>query len=181
MNIYEKGLDQLKSKLNQPIGNYQCYAVAAEFSGILCGPDLGAGTYFDQLDPIDEDLIYSASDIGVAYKWHNFDWTVIKNPEYEDLKAGSILCFDRSVQLSDTFLTHEYYGHCGVIRGLENEMIQTYEQKGEQGEIVAEYDREFLGSETISAVIIPPSFDGTPTEFVHGQAPFDEDEEDVII
>ncbi|MBS7132550.1 MAG: hypothetical protein KH116_16610 [Clostridium sp.] len=170
MAIYDKGLNQLKSKLNQPIGNYQCYAVAAEFSGIMCGPDLGAGTYFDQLDPVDDELIYSASDIGIAYKWSEYGWSVINNPSYEDLKIGSILCFERSVQLSDEFTTHDYYGHCGVIRGLENSLIQTYEQKGEKGELVAEYDRSYFGSETIASVIIPQDFSGTPTGFVHGQA-----------
>lgn len=173
--IYEKGLNQLKSKMNQGIGNYQCYAVAAEFSGKMCGPNLGAGTYYDQLDPIDEELIYSASDIGIAYKWTEYGWTVIKNPSYEDLEVGSILCFERGVMISDSFTTHEEYGHCGVINGLENDRIQTYEQKGEKGEIVAEYDREYLGKETIASVIIPQDFSGTPTDFIHGQAPMDEE------
>lgn len=172
--IYEKGLNQLKSKLNQGIGNYQCYAVAAEFSGTMCGPDLGAGTYYDQLDPIDDELIYSASDIGIAYKWPEYGWSVIMNPQYDDLKIGSILCFEKGVKISDDFTTHEEYGHCGVIRGFENGMIQTYEQKGELGEFVAEYDRDYLGRETISSVIIPPDFSGEPTDFIHGQAPMDE-------
>lgn len=172
-DIREKGLNQLKSKLNQGIGNYQCYALAAEFSGKMCGPDLGAGTYYDKLDAIDEELIYSASDIGIAYKWSEYGWSVINNPGYEDLQVGSILCFERNVKISDDFTTHEEYGHCGVIRGLENGMIQTYEQKGELGEIVAEYDRYFLGSETIASVIIPPDFSGEPTDFIHGQAPMD--------
>lgn len=174
MAIYDKGLNHLKSKINSPIGNYQCYAVAAEFSGIMCGPDLGAGTYFDQLNPVNDELIYSASDIGIAYKWHEFGWSVIMNPQYDDLKIGSILCFEKGVKISDDFTTHEEYGHCAVIRGLENGMIQTYEQKGELGEFVTEYDREYLGSETISSVIIPQDFSGTPTDFIHGQAPIDE-------
>lgn len=173
-DIREKGLNQLKSKLNQGIGNYQCYAVAAEFSGVMCGPDLGAGTYYDQLDPVDDELIYSASDIGIAYKWSEFGWSVIKNPIYEDLEVGSILCFERNVKISDDFTTHEEYGHCGVISGLENGRIQTYEQKGEFGEFVAKYDRKYLGCETISTVIIPQDFSGEPTDFIHGQAPMDE-------
>lgn len=174
MAIYDKGLNHLKTKMNQGIGNYQCYAVAAEFSGIMCGPDLGAGTYYDQLDPVNDELIYSASDIGIAYKWHEFGWSVIMNPQYEDLKVGSILCFERGMQISDNFITHEEYGHCGVIRGLEYGMIQTYEQKGELGEFVAEYDREYMGRETIASVIIPPDFTGEPTDFIHGQALMDE-------
>lgn len=175
MALYDKGLNHLKSKINQSIGNFQCYAVAAEYSGILCGPDLGAGTYFDQLDPIDDDLIYSASEIGNAFKWSYFGWEVINNPTYEELKIGSILCFERSIQLSENFTTHEYYGHCGVILGLENGMIQTYEQKGELGEFVAVYDREYLGSNTVASVIIPYDFAGNPTEFIHGQAQMEEE------
>lgn len=174
MAIYDKGLNHLKSKINSPIGNYQCYAVAAEFSGIMCGPDLGAGTYYDQLDPVNGELIYSASDIGIAYKWHEFGWSVIMNPQYEDLKVGSILCFERGVQISDSFITHEEYGHCGVVKGLEGNKIQTYEQKGEKGEFVAEYDRAYFGRETIASIIIPPDFSGTPTDFIHGQAPMEE-------
>jgi len=180
MAIYDKGLNHLRSKLNSSIGNYQCYAVAAEFSGIMCGPDLGAGTYYDQLDPVDDEMIYSASDIGIAYKWSEYGWTVIKSPQYEDLRVGAILCFERNVIVSDDFMTHEEYGHCGVIKGLENGMIQTYEQKGEQGEIVAEYDRQYFGSETLAFVIIPPDFSGEPTDFIHGQAPMEDFESGVI-
>ena len=180
MVIYDKGLNHLKSKINSSIGNYQCYAVAAEFSGIMCGPDLGAGTYYDQLDPVDDELIYSAADIGISYKWHNFGWTVVMNPQYEDLRIGSIVCYECNVKISDEFITHEEYGHCGVIRDLEDGRFQTFEQKGELGEFVAEYDRNFLGSETIASVIIPPDFSGSPTDFVHGQAPIEDVGKDVI-
>ncbi|MGF2942710.1 hypothetical protein ACNSLH_09345 [Enterococcus xiangfangensis] len=65
-----------------------------------------------------------------------------------------------------------------MIQGLENGQIQTYEQKGEKGELVAEYDREYFGSETIASVIIPPDFSGTPTDFIHGQALMDEEIEE---
>lgn len=180
MAIYEKGLNHLKSLMGGPIGNYQCYAVAAEFSGVMSGPDLGAGTYYDRLDPIDDELIYSASEIGNAYKWQDFGWTLVNNPEYDQLKVGSILCYERNVAISDQFFTDEYYGHCAVIRGLENGMIQTYEQKGERGEIVAEYDREYRGTETIASVITMPDFDGTPENFVHGQAPMGSEQEEII-
>lgn len=180
MTLYEKGLNYLKSRINQSIGNYQCYAVAAEYSGILCGPDLGAGTYYDKLDPVDDELIYSASDIGLAYKWSEFGWAVIKKPQYDQLEVGSILCFERNVKISDDFTTHEEYGHCAVIKGLDSGRIQTYEQKGELGEFVMEYDRTFMGCDAISCVIIPPSFDSQPTDFIHGQAPTESNGEDVI-
>lgn len=174
MAIYEKGLNNLKSFMNQSIGNHQCYAVAAQFSGVMCGPDLGGGTYFDNLDPLDDELIYDATDIGIAYKWSEYGWEVIQNPEYDQLSAGDIICYERNVVLSETFTTHEYYGHCAVIKGLENGMIQSYEQKGELGEIVQSYDREYLGTESIASVIKPPDYSGEPTDFIHGQAPLEE-------
>ncbi|MDT2737695.1 CHAP domain-containing protein [Enterococcus pseudoavium] len=171
MSVYEKGLNHLKSLIGQPVGNYQCYAVAAVYSGIMKGPDLGAGTSYNQLEIIGD--IYSASEIGNAYPWSKYGWEVIQNPEYDQLAIGDILCYERNVALSDTFTTHEYYGHCAVIYGLENGMIQAYEQKGELGEIVQFYDREFLGSDSIASIVKPPDFSGTPTDFIHGQAPMD--------
>ncbi|NVN78881.1 CHAP domain-containing protein [Enterococcus avium] len=172
MSIYEKGLNYLKSLIGQPVGNYQCYAVAAIYSGIMNGPDLGAGTVYNQLEIVGD--IYSASEIGNAYPWDKYGWSVTQKPEYDQLKIGAILCYERGIDLSDSFTTHEYYGHCAVICGLEDGRIQTYEQKGEQGEIVAEYNREFLGMETIASVIMMPDFDGEPTDFIHGQAPMED-------
>lgn len=169
-DIYIKGLNNLKRLLNQSIGNKQCYAVAAQFSGIMCGPDLGGGTYFDKLDPIEGEDIYSASEIGNAYKWADYGWEVIKSPGYDQLAVGAIIVYERLVALSDTFTTHEYYGHCGVINSLNNGKFQTYEQKAEEGEIVALYDREYKGNDTIACIIKLPQFNGNPTEFVHGQA-----------
>ena len=152
--FYEKGLNHLKSLVGQSTGNAQCYAVAAVYSGVMKGPDLGAGTYYNEMEPVE----------------------VIANPDFDQIESGSIICFERSLQLSDEFITHEYYGHCAVVRGLENGLIQTYEQKGELGEIVAEYEREYLGNASIVSMIIPPFFDGEPTEFIHGQAIIDEEE-----
>ncbi|GMC10429.1 hypothetical protein K5E_25680 [Enterococcus thailandicus] len=176
--FYEKGLNHLKSLVGQSTGNAQCYAVAAVYSGIMKGPDLGAGTYYNEMEPIEGADIYSASEIGNAYHWDRYGWEVITNPDFDKIESGSILCFERSLQLSDEFITHEYYGHCAVVRGLENGLIQTYEQKGELGEIVAEYEREYLGNTSIVSMIIPPFFDGEPTEFIHGQATIEEEKEE---
>lgn len=175
--FYEKGLNHLKSLIGQSVGNAQCYAVAAVYSGIMKGPDLGAGTYYNEIEAVEGADIYSASEIGNAFYWDRYGWKVITNPDFYQIESGSILCFERSLQLSDQFITHEYYGHCAVARGLENGLIQTYEQKGELGEIVAEYNREYLGPASIVSVIIPPDFDGEPTEFIHGQAPMHDIEE----
>lgn len=170
MNIYEKGLDHLQTLVNQTIGNTQCYAVAAEFSGVMQGPDLGAGTYYNELEPIEGEDIYSASEIGNAFKWQDFGWEVIENPTYDQLKIGSILCYERNITLSEVFTTDDYYGHCGVIYRLNNGKIILYEQNGEKGQIVDVYEREYLNPQSYASVIIPTDFTGEPTEFVHGQA-----------
>jgi hypothetical protein len=33
--IDRKGLNHLKSLMNQPVGNHQCYALSAEYAGVL--------------------------------------------------------------------------------------------------------------------------------------------------
>ena len=48
------------------------------------------------------------------------------------------------------------YGHTGVIRGLENGRIQTYEQNTEQGMIVGKFDRAYTSPSGISSIVIPP-------------------------
>lgn len=177
MAFTDKGLNHLKSLIGQAVGNVQCYAVAAVYSGVMRGPDLGAGTYYNEMDPVEGQDVYSASEIGHAYHWDKYGWEVIDHPEYNQLKTGAIICYERSLALTDTFITHEYYGHCAVVSSLENGLIQTYEQKGESGEIVEQYEREYLGTESIVSVIIPPDFDGEPTDFIHGQAIIEEAEE----
>lgn len=170
MAFNDKGLNHLKSLIGQSVGNSQCYALAAVYSGVMKGPDLGAGTYYNEMDPVEEADVYSASEIGHAYHWDKYGWEVIDNPEFSQLKNGAIICYAPSLALTDTFTTHDYYGHCAVVRSLENGLIQAYEQKGESGEIVEQYEREYLGNQSIVSVIIPPDFDGEPKEFVHGQA-----------
>ncbi|WCG33968.1 CHAP domain-containing protein [Enterococcus dispar] len=174
--FYEKGLNHLKSLIGQSVGNAQCYAVVAIYSGVLNGPDLGAGTYYTNLEPIEGEDIYSASEIGSAFKWREFGWEVIKNPTYDQLESGSILCYERNITLSEVFTTDGYYGHCGVICGLNNGKINLYEQNGEKGKIVDVYERDYLNSQSYASVIIPADFDGEPTEFVHGQAIIEEEE-----
>lgn len=155
--IEEKGLNHLKSLLNQPIGNHQCYALSAEYSGVMIGPDMGARTKYEI--KVRHGNVFSAAEIGRAYPWSLYLWTVIAHPEYDQLVVGSIINWERNAKISDTFESHEYYGHTGVIKGLENGRIQTYEQNAESGGIVAEYDREFFGSGQIASICIPPDFE----------------------
>lgn len=150
-----KGLNHLKSLLNQPVGNRQCYALSAEYAGVMFGPGMGAGTKYDVMHQIGN--IYSAADIGNAYDWGLYKWTVIDNPTYEQLEIGAIINWNRGAKV-DIWNASEGYGHTGVIRGLESGRIQTYEQNSEFGEIVAECDREYFGQGHISSIVIPPDF-----------------------
>lgn len=155
--IEEKGLNHLKSLMNQTIGNHQCYALSAEYAGVMIGPDMGAGTKYEV--KVREGNIFSAAEIGRAYRWPMYLWSVINHPEYNQLEVGAIINWGRNAKVSEAFIAHEYYGHTGVIRGLENGRVQTYEQNAESGEIVAEYDREFFGSGQIASICIPPDFE----------------------
>lgn len=150
-----KGLNHLKSLMNQPVGNRQCYALSAEYAGVMLGPGMGAGTRYDIMHQIGN--VYSAADIGEAYDWLLYRWEVVKNPTYDQLEIGAIINWKRGAKVG-YWNAAEGYGHTGVIRGLENGRIQTYEQNSEHGEIVAECDREFYGPEHISSIVIPPDF-----------------------
>ena len=155
--IEEKGLNHLKRLINQPIGNHQCYALSAEYAGVMIGPDMGAGTRYEV--KVREGNIFSAAEIGRVYRWPMYLWTVINQPEYDQLEVGAIINWERNAKVSEGFIAHEYYGHTGVIRGLESGRIQTYEQNAESGEIVAKYDRQFFGAGQIASICIPPDFE----------------------
>lgn len=40
-----------------------------------------------------------ASEIGNDYPWSSIGWTVIKNPNYSDIKAGDVINFGQGVWL----------------------------------------------------------------------------------
>ena len=162
-----KGLNHLKSLINQPVGNRQCYALSAEYSGVMNGPGMAAGTKYEILHQIGN--IYSAADIGSAYNWKLYRWDVIEEPGFDQLKVGAIVNWKRGAKVSESLIAHNGFGHTGVIRGLSGGCIQTYEQNAESGEIVAEYNREFYDSNQIASICIPPDFEkGVITEWQNG-------------
>lgn len=154
--IDQKGLNHLKSKVNQTVGYPQCYALSAEYSGVMDGPNMGCGTQYDILAR--NGNVYSAADIGCAYPWPLHGWKVIYHPEYQEFVVGAIINWQRGgkVGLRGASKT---YGHTGVIKGMNDGRFQTYEQNAEKGEIVAEYDREFFDSDQIASICIPPDYD----------------------
>lgn len=148
-----KGLNHLKLLVNQRIGNGQCYALSAEYAGILNGPGMGAGTQYEITHQIGN--VFSASEIGDAYDWGLYRWQVIKNPRFEQLTVGAIINWKAGARITSLWNANEHYGHTGVIRGLEGGKIQTYEQNAENGEIVMMYERDFYDQFEIASIVIP--------------------------
>lgn len=155
-NTGEKGLEHLKVVLGQRIGNGQCYGLSAEYSGFIGGCGLGAGTQYGLSHVSGNGSTSAAADIGIAYNWSEVGWKVIKNPEYKDLVVGAIMNYARGGHVGSWY-ADDTYGHTGIIRGLENGKIQTYEQNTEKGQICAELEREFYSSSDISSICIPPN------------------------
>ncbi|RBR93858.1 phage minor structural protein [Enterococcus faecalis] len=147
------GIEHLETLMGKWLGNGQCYAVPAEYSGFMGGCGLGAGTIYGFSHVIGDTS--SAADIGEAYDWNAVGWKVIPNPTYKDLVVGAIVNIRRSGQWGSGWTVDPAYGHTGVIYGLENGRIQTIEQNAEQGQIVAKYDRLYFDN-SIQSIVIPP-------------------------
>ncbi|MGM0016031.1 phage tail tip lysozyme [Enterococcus sp. DIV1325a] len=147
------GIEHLETLMGKWLGNGQCYAVPAEYSGFMGGCGLGAGTIYGLSHVIGDTS--AAADIGEAYDWNAVGWKVISNPTYKDLVVGAIVNIRRSGQWGTGWTVDAAYGHTGVIYGLENGRIQTIEQNAEQGQIVAKYDRLYFDG-SIQSIVIPP-------------------------
>ncbi|NSV20234.1 phage tail protein [Enterococcus faecalis] len=147
------GIEHLETLMGKWLGNGQCYAVPAEYSGFMGGCGLGAGTIYGFSHVIGDTS--SAADIGEAYDWNAVGWRVIPNPTYQDLVVGAIVNIRRGGQWGTGWTVDPTYGHTGVIYGLNNGRIQTIEQNAEQGQIVAKYDRLYFAN-SIQSIVIPP-------------------------
>ena len=147
------GIEHLETLMGKWLGNGQCYAVPAEYSGFMGGCGLGAGTIYGLSHVIGDTS--SAADIGEAYDWNVVGWKVISNPTYKDLVVGAIVNIRRGGQWVTGWTVDPEYGHTGVIYGLDNGRIQTIEQNAEQGQIVAKYDRLYFDG-SIQSIVIPP-------------------------
>ncbi|MFB5516704.1 phage tail spike protein [Enterococcus gallinarum] len=151
-----RGLEHLEDLLGQRVGNGQCYGLSAEYSGYMGGCGLGAGTKYGMSHLTGQGSTSAASDIGIAYDWSAVGWTVIKNPTYAQLQVGAIINITRGALWANWPTVDDTYGHTGVIRGLENGRIQTYEQNTEQGMIIGKFDRQYTSPAGISSIVIPP-------------------------
>lgn len=149
------GLAHLETLVGRRIGNGQCYAASAEYSGFLGGCGLGAGTRYGLTHVIGNTS--AASDIGIAYDWSAVGWSVILNPTYDQLVVGAIINITRGALWANWPTVDDTYGHTGIIRDLENGRIQTYEQNTEQGMIIGKFDRQYTSPAGISSIVIPPN------------------------
>lgn len=120
------GIEHLEILMGKRLGNGQCYAVPAEYSGFMGGCGLGAGTIYGFSHVIGDTS--SAAGIGEAYDWNAVGWRVIQNPTYQDLVVGAIVNIRRGGQWGTGWTVDPTYGHTGVIYGLNNGRIQTIEQ-----------------------------------------------------
>lgn len=148
------GLAHIETLVGRRIGNGQCYAASAEYSGFLGGCGLGAGTRYGLSHVIGNTS--AASDIGIAYDWAAVGWSVILNPTYDQLVVGAIINITRGALWANWPTVDDTYGHTGIIRNLENGRIQTYEQNTEQGMIIGKFDRQYTSPAGISSIVIPP-------------------------
>ncbi|MDV7752658.1 phage tail spike protein [Enterococcus casseliflavus] len=151
-----RGLEHLEDLLGQRVGNGQCYGLSAEYSGFMGGCGLGAGTQYGMSHLTGNGSTAAASDIGIAFNWAAVGWTVILNPTYDQLQVGAIINITRGALWANWPTVDGTYGHTGVIRGLENGRIQTYEQNTEEGMIVGKFDRAYTSPSGISSIVIPP-------------------------
>ncbi|MDA9472300.1 phage tail spike protein [Enterococcus sp. 5H] len=147
------GLAHLESLSMKRLGNGQCYAIPAEYSGFLGGCGLGAGTQYGLSHVIGN--TEAAADIGRGYNWAALGWKVIENPSYEDLVVGAIINWRRGGNIGG-FNVDYTYGHTGVIRGITNDGFETYEQNIGLGQVLGRYERTWVGSNEISSIVIPP-------------------------
>ncbi|MDN3201708.1 phage tail tip lysozyme [Enterococcus faecalis] len=125
-NVGGGKIDVLESVLGQRINNGQCYGLTAYYVEKMGGPQLmNSGNWY-------------ASQIGEDYDWKSYHWTVIRNPKYEDVKAGDVINWAPGGAATSE------YGHTGVVASVDgNGKFTTYEQNGIQGEIVAKYVRQW--------------------------------------
>lgn len=70
----------------------------------------------------------AASDIGSDYPWASWNWTVVNNPSYKDIRAGDIINFKRGANMG-SWTADSDYGHTGVVgKVLGNNQFLFYDQ-----------------------------------------------------
>ncbi len=115
------GLAVLDQKIGTVIsGDYggltgECYAVSAYYAHSINPSIILRGGV-------------KASDIGIDYPWTSWGWTVIKNPGYQQIRAGDIINYQTGGNLGP-WSASSLYGHTGVVgKVLGNNQYLLYDQ-----------------------------------------------------
>ncbi|MGG5311214.1 CHAP domain-containing protein [Enterococcus sp. DIV1304_2] len=115
------GLAVLDQRLGTVIGGEfggltgECYAVSAYYANSINSSIILRGGV-------------KASDIGTDYPWESWGWSVIKNPSYNQIKAGDIINYHTGGNMGSWF-AHSMYGHTGVVgKTLGNNQYVLYDQ-----------------------------------------------------
>lgn len=160
----QAALKSIRDRIGKRIGSGQCYAVAAEFSGLLGGPGLGAGTKYGISGLIGNPG--PAGLIGSAYAWNRYGWKVIMNPQPSQVPSGCIINFNIGGTVSESFgpntsaffswTTDPTYGHTAVVESVSGNSAVILEQWGGNREYVMHNTLNLAGC-TISSICIPPT------------------------
>lgn len=103
--------------------------ISGEFGGVT-GQCYAVSAYYAH--SINSQIILrngvKASAIGSDYPWASWNWTVINNPKYKDIRAGDIINYAPGANMG-TWNTDSYYGHTGVVgKVLGNNQYILYDQ-----------------------------------------------------
>lgn len=104
-------------------------SVSGEFGG-MTGQCYAVSAYYAH--SINSSIILkngiAASDIGSNYPWGSWNWTVVNNPSYKDIRAGDIINFKKGANMG-SWVADSDYGHTGVVgKVLGNNQFLFYDQ-----------------------------------------------------
>jgi hypothetical protein len=162
-------LAHIASFMGRTIGSGQCYALCAEFAGVLGGPGLGAGTKYSISGLSGQGSTSAAADIGICYKWSAYGWTMIQNPSLSQIVPGCILNINRSVNVTESmgegtsawfnWTSDPTYGHTVVVEKVSGDNLTVLEQWGGSRQYTMRNMMKYsgTGASGISSICIPPS------------------------
>lgn len=162
-------LAHIASFMGRTIGSGQCYALCAEYAGVLGGPGLGAGTKYGLSGLSGQGSTSAASDIGICYKWTSYGWTVIQNPQLSQIVPGCILNINRSANVTESmgagtsawfnWSADPTYGHTLVVEKVNGDSLTVLEQWGGSRQYTMRNMMKYSGSGAsgISSICIPPN------------------------
>lgn len=163
-----EGIKHIRQFMGQTIGSGQCYALVAEFAGVLGGPGLGAGTKYGLSGLSGQGSTSAAADIGLCYQWAKYGWTVINNPTLDQIVPGGIVNFVRGANVTESmgpgtsawfnWSTDPTYGHTLLVESVNGDSINVLEQWGGSRQYTMNNTWKYsgTGASGVSSICIPP-------------------------